>query len=242
MVGIYKYENKLTHSVYIGQSINITKRKWEHLNEPSSTSLIDQRLQQYGEEAFDFKILEECLPEQLDEREKYWIKHFDSYHNGYNLTEGGKSQFGENNIQGKLSEDQVKEIISLLEETNKTCQEISDIYHVHRNTIDCINNCKNWNYLHSYKENIRREAREKRHEIISPWAGEHNATAKLTTDEALNIINLLKTDKRSMAQLARDLKINIDIIYDINRCRTWKHLHNFSKNIRKEYRELKGGV
>ena len=38
-----------------------------------------------------------------------------------------------------------------------------------------------------------------------------------------------------MAQLARDLSISINIIEDINRCKTWKYLHNYKKNIRKEY-------
>lgn len=36
-----------------------------------------------------------------------------------------------------------------------------------------------------------------------------------------------------MAQLSRDLNISIYIIQDINSCRTWKHLHNYTKNIRK---------
>lgn len=243
MVGIYKYENKLTHSVYIGQSVNITKRKWEHLNDPSPTSLIDQRLQQYGEEAFEFEIIEECLPEQLDAREKYWINYYNSYKNGYNLTKGGKSQFGENNIQSKLTEGEVREIINLLEFTNETQQQIADKYQVSRNTIDSINRCLVWSYLHNYSNNIRKEARELRGENSSPFSGEHSGSSCMTEEEVKNIIELLKEDNRSIAQLSRDLKISLNILYDINRCKIWKYLHNFNKNIRKEYSNgLKGGV
>lgn len=41
MIGIYKYTNKLNGKVYIGRSINITHRKWEHVNHPSPHSIFD---------------------------------------------------------------------------------------------------------------------------------------------------------------------------------------------------------
>jgi len=110
-------------------------------------------------------------------------------------------------------------------------------YNVHRNTIDLINRCKTWTYLHNYKNNIRQEARADRGELTSAFAGEHNPTSILTEEKAKEIIELLKTDKRSIAQLSRDLNISINILYDINRCRTWKYLHNFNKNIRNEYKQ-----
>ena len=183
--------------------------------------------------------MEECKAEELDEKEIYWINFYNSYQNGYNLTKGGKSQYGENNIQAKLSEKEVKEIIFLLEHTNITQKEIGEKYKVHRNTIDLINRCKSWNYLHNYKTNIRNEAREQRKEISSPFAGEHSSKSIITSETALNIIHLLENDTRSMAQLAKDLNISINIIYDINRCKTWKHLHGYNNNIRNESK--KGG-
>lgn len=47
---------------------------------------------------------------------------------------------------------------------------------------------------------------------------------------------MLEKDSRSQAQIARDEHISENIIRDINRCKTWKHLHNYQKNIRKEYK------
>lgn len=43
----------------------------------------------YGIENFDFEIIEECPIEELDEKEIYYIKLFDSYNTGYNNTYGG---------------------------------------------------------------------------------------------------------------------------------------------------------
>jgi len=37
--------------------------------------------------------LEECPKELLDEREIYWIKYYNTFENGYNLTVGGNSGF-----------------------------------------------------------------------------------------------------------------------------------------------------
>ena len=43
----------------------------------------------YGEESFKHYILEECKREDLDEKEKSWIKKLNTYKNGYNMNGGG---------------------------------------------------------------------------------------------------------------------------------------------------------
>lgn len=232
------YENKINGKKYIGQSLNIERRRKEHLKYPSPYSKFDQYLKKVGEEAFNFIILEECLAEELNEKEKYWIKYYNTIEEGYNLILGGQTYKGEENPYAKLTEEKVKQIISLLENSKMTNGQIATIFNVHRNTIDNINRCQNWNYLHNYKTNIRQENLNKLKFSHSSVAGENSATSKITEKDALNIINLLKNDKRSIAQLSRDLNISINIIYDINRCRTWKYLHKYQKNIRNEY--LKG--
>lgn len=45
--------------------------------------------QKYGEENFEWAILEECEDNELNEREIYWIAYYDTYNNGYNATKGG---------------------------------------------------------------------------------------------------------------------------------------------------------
>lgn len=51
----------------------------------------------YGYSSFTFKIIEELenlTLEETNEREKFWIEHYDSYYNGYNLTLGGDGTVG----------------------------------------------------------------------------------------------------------------------------------------------------
>ena len=101
ITGIYKYENKINHHIYIGQSIDINKRLREHLfHAKTETSEeynypIHAAIRKYGIENFDVQIIEIIDKKLLNEREQYWIKYYDSYHNGYNCTHGGQS--GEHN-------------------------------------------------------------------------------------------------------------------------------------------------
>lgn len=50
-------------------------------------------MRKYGLNNFSFKIIEECSEKKLNDREIYWITFYDSYHNGYNETQGGDTQF-----------------------------------------------------------------------------------------------------------------------------------------------------
>lgn len=237
MIGIYKYTNKNDGKVYIGRSVNIIKRKWEHLYNPSSFSYFDKTLRELGEENFDFEVIEECSIQELQEREKYWINYFkscvlDEESNGYNLTYGGEEYKSENNPWAKLSEKEVKEIIEKLKNTKISIQKLAKEYKVHYNTISDINRCKTWAWLHNYKINIRRETQG------SLLKGELG-TNKITEKEAKYIISLLEKDSRSLVQISKDENISLNILYDINRCKTWKYLHSYQKNIRNEFK--KGG-
>lgn len=82
---IYEIKNKVNGKVYIGQhSLNELGSYW------GSGKLIKRAIEKYGIENFERIILEKCSNQnELNEREKYWIKEKDSINSGYNLTEGG---------------------------------------------------------------------------------------------------------------------------------------------------------
>lgn len=91
MIGIYKITNKLNNKVYIGQSNNIQRRFEEHKYQEKN-SAIHNAIKKYGLENFNFEIIEECSLEELDEKEIFWIKYYNSFEDGYNLTLGGQAR------------------------------------------------------------------------------------------------------------------------------------------------------
>lgn len=89
--GIYKISNIKTNACYIGQSLDVYKRWCDHCKsaiiEKTKNKLYDA-IREYGLDNFTFELLEECTAEQLNDREKYFIKMYDSYNYGYNSTIG----------------------------------------------------------------------------------------------------------------------------------------------------------
>lgn len=122
--GIYKITNIVNNKVYIGCSKNIKQRWISHKSEAFNEKHIQynysihKAFRKYGLENFLFEIIEEILDEkEMFEKEKYWIKYYNSYINGYNETEGGDcgpSLPGEKNPNVKLTEKDVIQIRTLL--------------------------------------------------------------------------------------------------------------------------------
>ena len=93
MIGIYKITDKISGKSYVGQSIHIFTRWSEHArNIKKEKELNGVPLEL---ENLTFEILELCSVEELDDKEIYWIKYYDSYNNGFNKTSGGQRKRGE---------------------------------------------------------------------------------------------------------------------------------------------------
>ena len=96
--GVYLWKNKVNNKVYVGSSINIRRRKAEHilrLNKGVENSEYFQRAwDKYGQGNFEFSILEMCLIGVLLIREDHWIKKLKALNEkfGYNLIPTRKSQ------------------------------------------------------------------------------------------------------------------------------------------------------
>lgn len=76
IVGIYKIISP-SGKIYIGQSTNIEKR-WNVYRKIQCKKQIKlfNSLKKYGSENHIFEIIEECIIEQLNEREVYWKQHY----------------------------------------------------------------------------------------------------------------------------------------------------------------------
>lgn len=105
--GIYKWTNKLTNDIYIGQSIDLAKRFIKYFNysylKNRETLVISRALMKYGYSNFSLEILEYCDIANLTEREQYY---FDTLNPRYNTLKIAGSSLGH-----KLTEE-TKEKIS----------------------------------------------------------------------------------------------------------------------------------
>lgn len=150
MIGIYKITNILNGKVYIGQSVCIESRWASHRSRPFQVTSptynypIYRAIRKYGLQNFSFEVLEECLEEELDNKEIYYISLYDSLNpkKGYNLTQGGHY----NNACRKLSEEEVEEIYNLLLKTQLSQEEISKKFNISQASISSIN--RGESYLH----------------------------------------------------------------------------------------------
>lgn len=87
---IYKITNNCNQKVYIGQTKRPPEERWyEHIHNNTINSLIHDSIKKYGVESHSFEVLEQCDDDLLNQQEKYWIAYYNSFYNGYNLTEGG---------------------------------------------------------------------------------------------------------------------------------------------------------
>ena len=88
---IYIATNQENLKSYVGQTTDLELRKRNHRKSmrAGSDTHFHNALRKYDETAFEWRILEKNIPlERLGTREVLWIAFYDSYHNGYNSTEG----------------------------------------------------------------------------------------------------------------------------------------------------------
>lgn len=107
---IYKITNAVNGKVYIGQTIQPLKNRWNHhlFNaRHGSEYAIHSAIRKYGEDNFDIEIIDTATSrDELDLKEIYWIKTYNSVSpNGYNLCTGGRSPKFTEEIKEKISGD-----------------------------------------------------------------------------------------------------------------------------------------
>ena len=127
MIGIYKITSP-SGKIYIGQSIDIKFRfdTYRRLNKQvSSSPKLYRSLLKYGYDNHIFEVLDDCLFDALNEKERYWQEHYDVVNNGLNciltntkekkkvtspLSEAQKQQISRVHKGKKLSEETIQKI------------------------------------------------------------------------------------------------------------------------------------
>ena len=109
MIGIYKIYNNLDNKVYIGQTKNLEKRFSQHIDHLRRNKHFNNHLQnaynKYGEDVFQYSILEVCSESDLTLRENYWINYYGGLKsdNLYNLKGGEDVYYFSKEIRLKIS-------------------------------------------------------------------------------------------------------------------------------------------
>lgn len=94
-VGIYKITNLQNGKCYIGQTMQKFSDRWRsHVRrgvraEPGTMNKLYNEMWDIGVENFTFEIITTCPPQELNEKEKYFINFYQSADYGYNSTRGG---------------------------------------------------------------------------------------------------------------------------------------------------------
>lgn len=125
--GIYRIYFIGSNKSYIGLTNGFKGRKGQHLRMLKDNKHFNIHLQRafskYGQDNFRIELIEECNKSELSEKEKYYIKFYDSFENGFNLTTGGEHFNLSQEVKKRISEKHKGKIIK--EETIRKLRQIN---------------------------------------------------------------------------------------------------------------------
>jgi len=156
---------------YIGQTIHdLEHRKTGHRNSyKNKNNIIHRAIRKYGWDNIIWEVIDNTEDiNELNEKEKYWIKYYNTYiglknANGYNMTEGGggrsgysyseedkqkmsEKRKGEGNSNAKITENLAKEIKIRLASGDKII-DIVEEFGVNKKIVHHIKYLTSWKHL-----------------------------------------------------------------------------------------------
>jgi group I intron endonuclease len=152
MKEIYKVTCRITGKVYVGKTEISTEKRWQqHCTAAFLPSHGDydfpfhRAIRKYGKENFTIETIDYASTSQeLNEKEKYWIKFFNSYNNGYNSSLGGDGHLKYN----------YDDIVNYYLQNNNSLMDTCKHFHIYDQVVYSALQSKNIDYkkLQSTKE------------------------------------------------------------------------------------------
>lgn len=226
--GIYMIYNNITNQTYIGQSKNIFARWNEHyrasLKHNRDKSYLHNAMRKNNISCFWFKILEICDESELDEKEIFYIKLYEStVNNGnYNILSGGKGGVanGIKNHNSKLTDNDVFDI----RESYRLLNNKQDTYNKYKNivsfsTFSDVWTGKTWKHIHMdvYDDNTKK-LQSKNYNHIK------NHKRVVSNDEIIDIRKLRANGVKLSEAYEKYKHINRNTFYDVWYYRTFKYI------------------
>lgn len=147
MYYIYKIENLINNKKYIGLTNNIQRRRNRHFTDlrcnRHDNSFLQKEVNIFGLDNFSFEIIfqGDINSDEIGEKEKYYIKLYDSYLNGYNQNEGGN--FGPSNGGSHLTQSDIFSICSALEFCSRPGAVLANLFGITTTTVSRIKKKEN---------------------------------------------------------------------------------------------------
>ena len=198
---IYRIHNKIDGKDYVGLTNNPKRRKNRHFNDLANNQHDNPHLQKayhkYGAEAFEYEILAEydCTEEEIKQYEKQWIEKLDSYHNGYNCNPGGDLSYN----PGKLSKQEVFEILSVTDKVDHKGPRLAEIYGV---SIKVISNVRARHSYNRYSDEYDKLSQQEKDRLFVLMNSIHHFTKELNANR-----RKFTREQVYMIYIARDYKL-----------------------------------
>lgn len=226
-IGIYGIRNIINGHTYIGKTgMNFGDRWDSHKSLLRSGKHFNQHLQRawdkYGEDNFDFIVIEECSADKLDERERYYIQFYREENLSYNIADGGEG----GSFLGKHLSEETKRKIGEKNRINMTGRKLSD------STKHKMSESHNKRYAQWTEEeraawgklsSERSRGYKWNDESRDKMNGNKNG-ATHTESEIKEIRRMHEVENKSCREIADLLNQSYDFIYGIITYRRWKDI------------------
>lgn len=217
---IYKATNMIDGKVYIGLTTKTLElRKSQHLlatkYEESKSKYFYSAINKHKQENFSWEIIDKSDNiDELNKKEVYWIKYYNSYgEGGYNLTRGGGARMGSlfseesrlnipkgsEHHKAKIDEATAIKIKDLILENTLTNVEIGELFGVSKNLVSSIKCGYTWKHIISDVE------REEMNSLIK--------SVRLYSDEEVIMVkNELIEDNLTPKEISELLNVSLSFV------------------------------
>lgn len=251
---IYKITNKINGKIYIGQTRKTPYDRFkQHLRDACRLdNALSRAVRKYGKQNFYIEQIEECETDQdLNYREIYWIKYFNSIDKkiGYNCNSGGNYYVLNEETRKKISDSHKGKILS--EQTKQKISEHHADVSLEKNPmygkfhspiakqnmsekkkikyIGAGNPFFNKKHSEITRKKIsiarcgKKHSEETKQKLSQSRIGEKNPRAKLRESDIIEI-RLLISQNKKLSYIAELYSVKYNSILDIKKGKRWKHI------------------